>query len=69
MILNSIKLGGNRTKDLEVGPGRHTDGRTDRQTDSYIPPPPQTTFAGGIIKLLMNKKYNVTITKKAICQI
>jgi hypothetical protein len=35
MILNSTKLGGNRTKDVEVGP--------DRQTDSYIPP--QTIFA------------------------
>ena len=38
MILNSTKFGGNRTKDVEVGP--------DRQTDSYIPP--QTMFAGGI---------------------
>jgi hypothetical protein len=30
MILNSTKLGGNRSKDVEVGP--------DGQTDSYIPP-------------------------------
>ena len=33
---------------------RQTDGWTDRQTDkqgdSYITPPPQTWFAGGIIK-------------------
>jgi len=34
MILNSTKFGGNRTKDLEVGPDR----QTDRQADSYIPP-------------------------------
>ena len=45
IILNSIKFGGNRTKDLEVGPDRQTrrtdrwtDGQTDRQKDSYIPP-------------------------------
>jgi hypothetical protein len=44
MILNSTKFGGNRTKDVEVGPDR----QTDRQADSYIPPP-QTMFAGGII--------------------
>ena len=43
MILNSTKFGGNRTKDVEVGPDR----RTDRQADSYISP--QTMFAGGII--------------------
>jgi hypothetical protein len=36
MILNSTKFGGNRTKDVEVGPDR----RTDRQT---IP-----IFAGSI---------------------
>ena len=40
MILNSTKFGGNRTKDVDVG--------LDRQTDSYIHPPP-TMFAGGII--------------------
>ena len=40
MILNSTKFGGNRIKDVEVGP--------DRQTDSYILS--QTMFAGGIIK-------------------
>jgi hypothetical protein len=34
MILSSTKFGGNRTKDVEVGPDRWTD----RQTDSYIPP-------------------------------
>ena len=34
MIINSTKFGGNRTKDVEVGPDR----RTDRQADSYIPP-------------------------------
>ena len=45
MILNSTKFGGNRTKDVEVGPDRETD----RQTDSYIPP--QTMFAGGIINI------------------
>jgi hypothetical protein len=42
MIINSTKFGGNRTKDVEVGPDR----RTDRQTDSYIPP--ETMFAGVI---------------------
>ena len=26
--------------------------QTDRQADSYIPPPPQTMFAGGIIKYI-----------------
>ena len=40
MILNSTKFGGNRTKDLEVGP--------DRQTGRFLYTP-QTTFAGGII--------------------
>ena len=44
MVLNSTKFGGNRTIDVEVGLNR----RTDRQADSYIPP--QTMFAGGIIK-------------------
>ena len=29
---------------------RRTDRRTDGQGDSYIPPPPQTFFAGCIIK-------------------
>ena len=40
MILNSTKFGGNRTKDVEVGP--------DRQT-GFLYIPPQTMFAGGII--------------------
>jgi hypothetical protein len=40
MILNSTKFGGNRTKDLEVGP--------ERQTGRFLYTP-QTTFAGGII--------------------
>jgi hypothetical protein len=44
MILNSTKFGGNRTKDVKVGPDRWTD----RQADSYIPP--QTMFAGGITR-------------------
>jgi hypothetical protein len=39
MILNSTKLGGNRTKDVEVGP--------DRQTGRFLYTP-QTMFAGGI---------------------
>ena len=46
MILNSTKFGGNRTKDVEVGPDRWTDERTDRPIPIY--PPPQTMFAGGI---------------------
>ena len=29
---------------------RQTDKPTDRPGDSYIPPPPKTSFAGGIIK-------------------
>ena len=33
MILNSTKFGGNRTKDLEVGPNRQTDRQMDRQPD------------------------------------
>ena len=45
MILNSTKFGGNRTKDLEVGLGKQTDGQTDR----FLYTPPQTTIAGGII--------------------
>jgi hypothetical protein len=48
---------------------RWTDGRTDRKTDRPIPIYPPNYVCGGIIKLLMNKKYNVTITRKAICQI
>ena len=47
MILSSTKFGGNRTKDVEVGPDKWMDKQTDRQTDSYIFP--QTMFAGGII--------------------
>jgi len=43
MILNSTKFGGNRTKDVDVGPDR----RTDRPIPIY---PPQTMFAGGIKK-------------------
>ena len=54
MILNSTKFGGNRTKDLEVGPDRQTNGQRDRQVDSYIPP--QTTFAGGIINDLKSSE-------------
>jgi len=38
MILNSIKFGGNRTKDLEVGPDKQTDGQTDRPIPTYTPP-------------------------------
>jgi hypothetical protein len=38
MILNSTKFGGNRTKDVEDGSDRRTDGETDRPTDSYIYP-------------------------------
>jgi len=41
MILNATKFGGNRTKDVEVGPDR----RTDRPIPIY---PTQTMFAGGI---------------------
>jgi hypothetical protein len=36
MILNSTKFGGNRTKDVEVGPDRRTDGQTGRFL--YTPP-------------------------------
>ena len=40
-----------------------TDGQTDRQGDSYIPPPPQTLFAGGIImkapSLMVQKLHRV----------
>ena len=43
MILNSTKFGGNRTKDVEVGPDR----RTDRQTGRFLYTP-QTMFAGDI---------------------
>jgi hypothetical protein len=42
------KFGGNRTKDVEVGPDRWTDERTDRPIPIYLPPSPQTMFAGGI---------------------
>jgi hypothetical protein len=38
MILSSTKFGGNRTKDVEVGPDRWTDRQTDRQTFLYTPP-------------------------------
>jgi hypothetical protein len=40
MILNSTMFGGNRTKDVEVGP--------DRQTGRFLYTP-QTMFAGSII--------------------
>ena len=44
MILNFTKFGGNRTKDLEVGPDR----QTDRQANSHIPP--KLRLQGGIMK-------------------
>ena len=53
MILNSTKFGGNRTKDVEVGPHR----QTDRQTSRFLYTP-QTMFAGGI---------NMLLTEKNIC--
>jgi len=37
MILNSTKFGRNRTKDVEVGPERRTDGQTDRPIIKYPP--------------------------------
>jgi hypothetical protein len=43
---NSTKFGGNRTKDLEVGP--------ERQTGRFLYTP-QTTFAGGIIKITLKR--------------
>jgi hypothetical protein len=61
MILNSTKFGGNRTKDLEVGPDR----QMDRQADSCIPP--QTTFVcvwGGIN--IWNCRKKITIICPAI---
>ena len=62
MILNSTKFGGNRTKDVEVGPDRRMDRQTDRQADSYIPP--QTMFAGGIkiAHLASNNNHSLTFT-------
>jgi hypothetical protein len=47
MILNSTKFGGNRTKDVEVGP--------DRQTDRPISIYPPNYVCGGIIKDLIKK--------------
>ena len=46
MILNSTKFGGNRTKDVEVGPDR----RTDRKTDMPIPIYPPNYVWGGYNK-------------------
>ena len=51
MILNSTKFGGNRTKDVEVGPDRRTDEQTDRLLYT-----PQTILAGGIINSANNLK-------------
>jgi hypothetical protein len=42
MILNSTKFGGNRTKDVEVGPDR----QTDRPIPIYLPPPPNYVCGG-----------------------
>jgi hypothetical protein len=50
MILNSTKFGGNRTKYVEVGPDRRTNGQPDRQADSICPP---NYACGGIIICLM----------------
>ena len=55
MILISTKFGGNRTKDVEVGP--------DRQADSYIPPPPNYV-CGGYNKI-MGKFITIIITLTA----
>ena len=52
MTLNSTKFGGNRTKDVEVGPDRWTrwtDGQTDRQIGRFLYTP-QTMFAGTITR-------------------
>jgi len=42
MTLSSTKFGGNRTKDVEVGPDR----RTDRQTDRFLYTPPNYVCGG-----------------------
>jgi hypothetical protein len=51
MILNSTKFGGNRTKDVEVGPDR----QTDRQTGRFLYTPPNYVCRG-------YKKYGASIT-------
>jgi hypothetical protein len=76
MILNSTKFGGNRTKDVEVGPDRRTDRQTDRpdrqarQTGQFLYTP-QTMFAGGIIikrykiqYALCHRKFSYMINQK-----
>ena len=44
IVWNYIQIGQGSTK---LWPGHDVNRRTDRQGDSYIPPPPQTLFAGG----------------------
>jgi hypothetical protein len=46
MILNSTKFGGNRTKDLEVGPDRQTNERTERRTGRFLYTPPKLRLRG-----------------------
>ena len=61
MILKSTKFGGNRTKDVEVGPARRTrwtDGQTDRQADSNIPP----KLGQGLRKQILEEDYPKSIT-------
>ena len=41
--------------------GTWTDGQTDGQGDSYIPP--QTLFAGGIIKYIVQNITKISMTK------
>ena len=53
MILNSTKFGGNRTKDLEVGPDRQTDKQIDRPIPIY--PPSKLRIIKNNMK---NKKYH-----------
>jgi hypothetical protein len=48
--LKFIKFGGNRTKDVEVGPDRRTDRQTDRQTDRFLYITPNYVCGGIIIK-------------------
>jgi hypothetical protein len=59
MILKSTKFGGNRTKDVEIGPDRRTNGQTDRHTDGQTDRflyTSQTMFAGAIINIIQNIK-------------
>jgi hypothetical protein len=62
MILNSIKFGGNRTKDLEVCPDKQTYGQTDRPFPIYTIPDIEKFLPVAIFKWPSQYRKNSTFS-------